>query len=85
MDPTVTDLLSQVDQLGKQLANTQDDLDSSTDVQRKLFVTSQRLCIALQTPGQIVDQFLFGVSNELSIARATPLIDCVVGGHTWHT
>lgn len=74
MDPAVRDLLSQVNQLGQQLSNAQ---GSSPDVQRKLLVTSQKLCIAIQTPGQIVDQFLFGVSIESSIARTIPLIHCV--------
>jgi hypothetical protein len=62
MDLSVRDQLSEVDRLGKSLAHSKDGADVLT--RYELLRASQRLCIALQSLGRLVEEVLFGVSLD---------------------
>lgn len=64
MDPSVQSLLSDIGSLSDGLIDGNGSVNSQK--RRELLNTSQKLCIALQSHGQLVEEFLFGVSHNNS-------------------
>jgi hypothetical protein len=62
MDATVQAQLLEVERLGKALADSKAGADAQ--ILNELLRASQRLCIALQSPGRLVEEILFGVSFQ---------------------
>jgi hypothetical protein len=65
MDPTVGHLLEKIQQIGSRV--TAETGTGLKERQRELLQVAQKLCIALQDPGQLVEEFLFGVRKQPSL------------------
>lgn len=56
MDPNVNTLLARIERFGK-ASN-----EHNPEIRRELLKASKELVIALQSPGELVEEILFGVS-----------------------
>ncbi|KAF1952674.1 hypothetical protein CC80DRAFT_552172 [Byssothecium circinans] len=65
MDPAVGSLLNQIEKIGSEVEA--DAGTTSKAHRRELLQVAQKLCIALQEPGQLVEEFLFGSADNLLI------------------
>jgi hypothetical protein len=61
MDPQVPVLLEQINALGKTV--TEGKLDQTHATQRELLDATEKLCIALQHQGQLVETVIFAVGR----------------------
>jgi hypothetical protein len=61
MDPQVPVLLERINALGKTV--TEGKLDQTHATQRELLAASEKLCIALQHQGQLVENVIFAVGR----------------------
>ncbi|KAF2870881.1 O-methyltransferase-domain-containing protein [Massariosphaeria phaeospora] len=66
MDSMAIDLLLQIDQLGKEVSASNGHV-LQTKARRQLISATRKLRIALQDPGEIVEDFLFGSTDNLLI------------------
>ncbi|KAF2829409.1 o-methyltransferas-like protein [Ophiobolus disseminans] len=71
MDPSVAPLLKQIEQLGSRSQTEAGDPGKAC--RRALLQAAQKLCITLQDPGQLVEEFLFGSADNLLIKVAVDL------------
>jgi hypothetical protein len=69
MDPTIGPLLKQIEELGSEVSASTDAANKAG--RRELLQAAQKLCIALQDPGQIVEEFLFGVCHRTCYLHET--------------
>ncbi|PSN64812.1 S-adenosyl-L-methionine-dependent methyltransferase [Corynespora cassiicola Philippines] len=64
MDPSLPFLIAEIERLSKSSIGP-DGTFHSDKARRELLKISQQLCIALQTTGQLVEDFLFGTADNL--------------------
>ena len=74
MDPSVTNLLAQVNTLGEEFSSAQGGGSGGEKQRAELRKAVSKLSLALEEPGDVLDRVAFQVKNTFGFARGRRVI-----------